>query len=556
MLPRTHLQRKSSRLSARQRGRGDRDSEDGGGLQGALAGAAAPCGAVDAQGRPVARAVDVCAAHELLRMLALWMSLKQLTVAEVAPACQMAPAQLQSLLDASRTDGAQLQLQPAQHDALVAWLEQQSSGLSEAVALAPWQQAVQDAQPEGSAGGSGAQLLAQLASAGGGHSAAAGAGEGRRRLEFSRPHPYLELLLQQAVPAHVADPDSEWVNAAEAAADDAGDGDAPAGSGGQSGAAAGGAQPAEQAGGDGEPPASPQVSQKGLEAGDADAADCGDAAADGSAADAAANATSSGGRGRGRGGRGGRGRGRRGRPPGRGPGGIPRPPKLDEAPSTLVAQAVAALVAAAPPEGALDEQWQLLDSSAPLLAVAPDDEVLAELLALQGELLHQQVVNRARVAVLLERVLSDAPQQAAAAEQWQLVEGEVMGFLQVCGACVDGRALGGVRLFDVLGGPVAEGNLAGWLPAPHATRCTGRVGWASLLQPPRPATEPPASRRSLVLSPTAAEHPRCQARRHQGEARNGQAPPVGGGSGGAARVATLRGAAQAQQRAHGAHVER
>lgn len=38
---------------------------------------------------------------------------------------------------------------------------------------------------------------------------------------------------------------------------------------------------------------------------------------------------------------------------------------------------------AAPPEGPLEQQWQQLDGAADVLALAPDDEVLAELLALQ-----------------------------------------------------------------------------------------------------------------------------------------------------------------------------
>lgn len=54
-----------------------------------------------------------------------------------------------------------------------------------------------------------------------------------------------------------------------------------------------------------------------------------------------------------------------------------------------MAQAVAALVADGAPEGATEQQWQQLDGVSDLLALAPDDEVLAELLALQGELAQQ-----------------------------------------------------------------------------------------------------------------------------------------------------------------------
>ena len=42
-----------------------------------------------------------------------------------------------------------------------------------------------------------------------------------------------------------------------------------------------------------------------------------------------------------------------------------------------------------PPEGTLEEQWQVLDDASQVLAIAPDDEIVAELLCLQGELLHQ-----------------------------------------------------------------------------------------------------------------------------------------------------------------------
>lgn len=44
------------------------------------------------------------------------------------------------------------------------------------------------------------------------------------------------------------------------------------------------------------------------------------------------------------------------------------------------------------PEGSLDDQWQQLGQGADVLATAPDDEVLAEILALQSERM-QQVCN-------------------------------------------------------------------------------------------------------------------------------------------------------------------
>ena len=72
---------------------------------------------------------------------------------------------------------------------------------------------------------------------------------------------------------------------------------------------------------------------------------------------------------------------------------------------------------AGPEEGDLESQWQQLAEAADLLALAPDDEVLAEMLALHSELLQQMVVNRARTATLLQSVLQDLPRQREEAAQ-------------------------------------------------------------------------------------------------------------------------------------------
>lgn len=58
-----------------------------------------------------------------------------------------------------------------------------------------------------------------------------------------------------------------------------------------------------------------------------------------------------------------------------------------------VAAAVAALCSAGPAEGSLQEQWPALEASADLLCAAPDDEILAEILALQSELVQQVGVS-------------------------------------------------------------------------------------------------------------------------------------------------------------------
>ena len=52
-------------------------------------------------------------------------------------------------------------------------------------------------------------------------------------------------------------------------------------------------------------------------------------------------------------------------------------------------QRVVSYACTAPLEGGLEQQWPQLDNACDLLAVAPDDEILAELLALQSELAQQ-----------------------------------------------------------------------------------------------------------------------------------------------------------------------
>lgn len=52
-----------------------------------------------------------------------------------------------------------------------------------------------------------------------------------------------------------------------------------------------------------------------------------------------------------------------------------------------------------------------------MLATAPDDEILAEILALQSELLQQSIVNRQRLAAVLQQVPEEAARQAAASQQ-------------------------------------------------------------------------------------------------------------------------------------------
>ena len=61
----------------------------------------------------------------------------------------------------------------------------------------------------------------------------------------------------------------------------------------------------------------------------------------------------------------------------------------DVAGVNAVVAAVAGCVAAGAAEGPTEEQWPVLDGATDLLAMAPDDEILAELLAVQSELVQQ-----------------------------------------------------------------------------------------------------------------------------------------------------------------------
>lgn len=84
------------------------------------------------------------------------------------------------------------------------------------------------------------------------------------------------------------------------------------------------------------------------------------------------------------------------------------------------------------PDGAASEQWQASVEARPhLLAAAPEDEVLAEMLALQNELLQQAAINRTRLVPALAGVLAEAPERKAAAEARAVEEGEVKAWIQV-----------------------------------------------------------------------------------------------------------------------------
>jgi hypothetical protein len=71
----------------------------------------------------------------------------------------------------------------------------------------------------------------------------------------------------------------------------------------------------------------------------------------------------------------------------------------------------------------LEQVQETRDQSEPLLAVAPDDEVLGEILALQAELVQQVAQNRGAVGNMLQSMLEDLPRQREAAKRRK--EGEV-----------------------------------------------------------------------------------------------------------------------------------
>eukprot|EP00803_Ostreobium_quekettii_P001960 evm.model.scf_632.5 EVM.evm.TU.scf_632.5 scf_632:53761-64479(+) len=75
------------------------------------------------------------------------------------------------------------------------------------------------------------------------------------------------------------------------------------------------------------------------------------------------------------------------------------------------ALAVAGVIAAGPPEGALEDQWAQLDKGMELgiLEFAPDDEIIGETLSCQSELLQQITANRQATTTLLRTLLEQLP---------------------------------------------------------------------------------------------------------------------------------------------------
>jgi hypothetical protein len=140
------------------------------------------------------------------------------------------------------------------------------------------------------------------------------------------------------------------------------------------------------------------------------------------------------------------------------------------------------LPAAGPPEGDLAAQWAQLDSCLDLLACAPDDEVLAELLALQAELLHAMAANRRLQAQVAQRVVDSLPAQQAAAEQRAGWEQEIKAYILV-------RAL----LVPYWCGPARSSEQCSAVTCQLAACTSGAVPcWLSPHPEPSPRCPPPA----------------------------------------------------------------
>lgn len=82
-------------------------------------------------------------------------------------------------------------------------------------------------------------------------------------------------------------------------------------------------------------------------------------------------------------------------------------------------------------EGTAEHEWQVLQANSHLLAVAPDDEITAELLACQAELANQIVVNRQLQLKMLDKLLEELPAQAARQRQLEEEEGLLAAYHEV-----------------------------------------------------------------------------------------------------------------------------
>lgn len=82
----------------------------------------------------------------------------------------------------------------------------------------------------------------------------------------------------------------------------------------------------------------------------------------------------------------------------------------------------------------LDESasWRQLKSAHTLISCAPDDEILAEMLACQQELGVQMLCNQTALAPLLAAAVEDLPRQAAARQQRAKMAEDMRAIVLVC----------------------------------------------------------------------------------------------------------------------------
>lgn len=83
----------------------------------------------------------------------------------------------------------------------------------------------------------------------------------------------------------------------------------------------------------------------------------------------------------------------------------------------------------------LDEagSWRQLKAAHDLLSCAPDDEVLAEMLTCQQELVVQMLCNQTALAPLLTAAVEDLPRQVAARQQRTKMAEDMRAIVLVCG---------------------------------------------------------------------------------------------------------------------------
>eukprot|EP00951_Prasinocladus_malaysianus_P013882 scaffold105556_cov42-Prasinocladus_malaysianus.AAC.2 len=81
--------------------------------------------------------------------------------------------------------------------------------------------------------------------------------------------------------------------------------------------------------------------------------------------------------------------------------------------------------------GSTDTGSHLVEPDLQLLAAAPDDEVLGEILVLQSELAQQMIFNRRAVNELLAKALKDLPAQQEAAKRREAAEKDMDAWVEV-----------------------------------------------------------------------------------------------------------------------------